>query len=53
MDEPIRAQTPEEHEAECIAADLEANRDKAGKAHRAQERNAMRLERQWADRNYR
>lgn len=31
----------------AIAADLHNNRDKAGQAHRAQERSAMRLERQF------
>jgi hypothetical protein len=39
MDESIRPKTPAELEADCIAADLANNENKA------QERNAMRLQR--------
>lgn len=42
-DTQYRARTAAE-EAECIAADLANDFDKAGKAHRAQERNALRLQ---------
>lgn len=44
MDMSIRPKTPQEQETDRIAADLENNEDKAGKAHRAQERSAMRLQ---------
>jgi hypothetical protein len=39
-------------EAELLAADIAYNVDKAGKAHRLQERNAMRLQLQHASRDY-
>lgn len=45
MDESIRPKTPAELEADRIAADLAYNVDKAQRAHQAQERNAMRLQR--------
>lgn len=49
MDDPIRAKTPDELEADRIAADLANNENKAQKAHDAQYRNAFRLQqRQYA-----
>lgn len=51
-DDSIRLKTPAELEADRIAADLAANRDKAAQAHRAQEASAMALQHQWADRSY-
>lgn len=52
MDESIRLQTPQELEAERIAADLSANRNKAERAHLEQELKAMRLQLKYASADY-
>ncbi|MDO8251435.1 MAG: hypothetical protein Q7T78_17180 [Rhodoferax sp.] len=44
MDESIRPKTPQEQEADRIAADLANNENKTQRAHQAQERNALRLQ---------